>query len=151
MENVGIFLAICGHLKYFYPLWRPWMSPYLKGWINRCFPTRSDMFKQVQKAEKCVNLKARRSLPVQGCQIFLGTWYQNWKTCTKWTQNVSNGHDTSQMSIKYSKWQENTSPFSYFRPSKIYPNWDFWFENKPPGNPVPVPSQRQQTSTVARW
>jgi hypothetical protein len=21
------------------------------------------------------------------------------------------------------------------RPSKIYPNWDFWFENKPSGNP----------------
>jgi hypothetical protein len=20
-------------------------------------------------------------------------------------------------------------------PSKIYPNWDFWFENKPSGNP----------------
>jgi hypothetical protein len=20
--------------------------------------------------------------------------------------------------------------------SKIYPNWDFWFENKPSGNPV---------------
>jgi hypothetical protein len=24
------------------------------------------------------------------------------------------------------------SPFA--RPSKIYPNWDFWFENKPSGN-----------------
>jgi hypothetical protein len=21
-------------------------------------------------------------------------------------------------------------------PSKIYPNWDFWFENKPSGNPA---------------
>jgi hypothetical protein len=26
--------------------------------------------------------------------------------------------------------------FSVARPSKIYPNWDFWFENKPSGNPV---------------
>jgi hypothetical protein len=25
--------------------------------------------------------------------------------------------------------------FSLARPSKIYPNWDFWFENKPSGNP----------------
>jgi hypothetical protein len=25
--------------------------------------------------------------------------------------------------------------FSKARPSKIYPNWDFWFENKPSGNP----------------
>jgi hypothetical protein len=26
----------------------------------------------------------------QGCQIVLGTWYQNRKKCTKWTQNVAN-------------------------------------------------------------
>jgi hypothetical protein len=25
--------------------------------------------------------------------------------------------------------------FFIARPSKIYPNWDFWFENKPSGNP----------------
>jgi hypothetical protein len=25
--------------------------------------------------------------------------------------------------------------FSIAKPSKIYPNWDFWFENKPSGNP----------------
>jgi hypothetical protein len=31
------------------------------------------------------------------------------------------------MYVKYS--------FSILRPSKIYPNWDFWFENKPSGNP----------------
>jgi hypothetical protein len=23
---------------------------------------------------------------------------------------------------------------SIARPSKVYPNWDFWFENKPSGN-----------------
>jgi hypothetical protein len=40
----------------------------------------------------------------QGCQIFLGALYQNWKKCTKWTQNVPNGHKISQISIKYSKW-----------------------------------------------
>jgi hypothetical protein len=27
------------------------------------------------------------------------------------------------------------STFSNLRPSKIYPNWDFWLENKPSGNP----------------
>jgi hypothetical protein len=26
---------------------------------------------------------------------------------------------------------------SIARPSKIYPNLDFWFENKPSGNPAP--------------
>jgi hypothetical protein len=29
----------------------------------------------------------------------------------------------------------NSSAFSNLRPSKINPNWDFWFENKPSGNP----------------
>jgi hypothetical protein len=27
-------------------------------------------------------------------------------------------------------------PFFIPMPSKIYPNWDFWCENKPPGNLV---------------
>jgi hypothetical protein len=27
--------------------------------------------------------------------------------------------------------------------SKIYPNWDFWFENKPSGNPVDSPFKRE--------
>jgi hypothetical protein len=34
-----------------------------------------------------------------------------------------------QVSIKYAK-------SSIARPSKIYPNLDFWFENKPSGNPA---------------
>jgi hypothetical protein len=67
---------------------------------------------------------------------FFGTLYQirnkmyqmNTK-CTKWTQNVPNGHKISQMFIKYSKL------FSNLRPYKIYPNWDFWSENKLSGNP----------------
>jgi hypothetical protein len=37
----------------------------------------------------------------QGCQIFLGTQYQNRTKCTKGTQNVPNGHKISQMAIKY--------------------------------------------------
>jgi hypothetical protein len=43
-------------------------------------------------------------------------------------KNISNGRKIDQMVIKYSR-------FSITRPSKIYPNWDFWFENKPSGNP----------------
>jgi hypothetical protein len=27
--------------------------------------------------------------------------------------------------------------FSIPRPFKMYPNWEFWFENKPSGNPDP--------------
>jgi hypothetical protein len=30
---------------------------------------------------------------------------------------------------------ENIQSSSLARPSKIYPNFDFWFENKPSGNP----------------
>jgi hypothetical protein len=30
------------------------------------------------------------------------------------------------------------------RPSKIYPNWDFWFETKPSGNPASISSPAQK-------
>jgi hypothetical protein len=32
------------------------------------------------------------------------------------------------------------------RPSKIYPNWDFWFENIPSGNPAPDMGTNQKRS-----
>jgi hypothetical protein len=40
------------------------------------------------------------------------------------------------MAVIYSKWPKNIPNFSIPRPSKIYPNWDFWFESKPSGNPA---------------
>jgi hypothetical protein len=48
---------------------------------------------------------------------------------------LPNGHNHHQMLIIYSKWPQNTPTFSIPRPSKIYPNWDFWFEKIPSGNP----------------
>jgi hypothetical protein len=54
----------------------------------------------------------------------------------KCPKNIPNGHKISQMSVKYSKWPYNISTFSHPRPSKICPNWYFWFENEPSGNPV---------------
>jgi hypothetical protein len=68
------------------------------------------------------------------------TWYmipKDRKKCTKWTLNVRIGPKISQRSVKCSQWPSNISTFSHPRPSKIYPNWDFWFENKPSGNPGP--------------
>jgi hypothetical protein len=61
----------------------------------------------------------------QGCQIFSG-------------KNVPNEHKMYQMVIKYPKWPYNIIIYyiSNLRPSKIYPNWDFWSENKPSGNPA---------------
>jgi hypothetical protein len=53
----------------------------------------------------------------------------------QWTQNVPNGHKIPQISVQYSNWPLNILTFSNLRHSKIYPNWDFWFENKPSGNP----------------
>jgi hypothetical protein len=40
-----------------------------------------------------------------------------------------------QMDKIFSKRPKNIPTFSIPRPSKIYPSWDFWFENKPSGNP----------------
>jgi hypothetical protein len=40
-------------------------------------------------------------------------------------------HDT-----KTGKKDQMNTTVSNLRTSKIYPNWDFWFENKPSGNPA---------------
>jgi hypothetical protein len=48
-------------------------------------------------------------------------------------------HQKSKMTIKFTKWVLNIpSRHKMYRqsPSKIYPNWDFWYANKPPGNPA---------------
>jgi hypothetical protein len=55
---------------------------------------------------------------------------------TKRTQNVPYDHKISQLSVKHSKWPSNMSTFSNPRPSKIYPNWNFWVENEPSANPI---------------
>jgi hypothetical protein len=39
----------------------------------------------------------------QGCQIFLGTTYQNGKKSTKCLQNLPNGHKLYQNVVKYTK------------------------------------------------
>jgi hypothetical protein len=46
-------------------------------------------------------------------------------------KNIPNDQQIYQMAIKHPK--RPTS--SIARPSKIYPNWNFWFENAPSGNP----------------
>jgi hypothetical protein len=66
---------------------------------------------------------------------FLRTTYQNGKKInqmtlkfSKWPKSIANCRIIDRMAIKYT-----TS--SFVNPSKIYPNWDFWFEKMPPGNP----------------
>jgi hypothetical protein len=43
-----------------------------------------------------------------------------------------------QMGVMYSKWLYNISNFTFQGPPKIYPNYDFWFENIPSGNPARI-------------
>jgi hypothetical protein len=69
---------------------------------------------------------------LQSGQVFLDTWYQNVPNQHKKVPNVLSISTLSlpkvfPMSINYFN-------ISNLRPSKIYPNWDFWFENKPSGN-----------------
>jgi hypothetical protein len=82
-----------------------------------------------------------------GLPDFLGKTYQNGKNvpkrekCSKTgkmfqngksvPQNVPNNHKMYKMAVC----MYNIPPSSIARPSKIYPNWYFWFENMPSGNP----------------
>jgi hypothetical protein len=47
-----------------------------------------------------------------------------------------------QIYIKYSQWTQNIATIYNLRPSKIYSNCHFWFENKPSGDP----EQQQELS-----
>jgi hypothetical protein len=67
--------------------------------------------------------------------------YQNGK-------NVPNDHKLYQTAINYPKWSKNITTFSITRPSKIYPKWDFLFENKPSGNPAANEGEREKELIV---
>jgi hypothetical protein len=71
---------------------------------------------------------------LQGCQIDLGLWYQNRKKCTRWTQNVPNGHKNPKCQYIFPMVINYIHIFQSKALSKIYPKWDFCFENKPSGN-----------------
>jgi hypothetical protein len=72
-----------------------------------------------------------------GLPDFIGKPYQNWKNGknTKWPQNVPNSQKIYQLAVKYYKCTYNIATFSIPKPSKIYTDWDFWFENIPSSNP----------------
>jgi hypothetical protein len=54
------------------------------------------------------------------------------------------------MAIKYYKWSLNKPIFTIQRPSKIYPKLDFWFENKPSGNPASETNAAIKLSTIKK-
>jgi hypothetical protein len=51
------------------------------------------------------------------------------------------------MTGKLIKWPQNIPTYSTSRLSKIYPNWYFWFENIPSGNPGPNPETEARGAT----
>jgi hypothetical protein len=67
----------------------------------------------------------------------------SWYMIQKLGKIVTNENKTYQMVIKHPKCPYNISSghkiyqrLSKQKPFKIYPNCDFWFENKPSGNPA---------------
>jgi hypothetical protein len=60
----------------------------------------------------------------------ISKWANIPKMTTKYTKwPYVNGSKIDQMVIKFANIFKT-------RHSKIYPNWDLWFENKPSGNPA---------------
>jgi hypothetical protein len=87
-----------------------------------------------------------RSTGKQGCQIFLGTAYQNRGKYlyqmitkhTKWPSHiyVSIWKNVYQMAVKYTICPLTVIVSSIAKPYKIYPNLDLSFETIPSGNPA---------------
>jgi hypothetical protein len=74
---------------------------------------------------------------IKGCQIFLVTTYQRVENIPHHSKAYLHRYT---LAIKYVKGQKypndkNITTFSIPKPSKIFPNWDFWYENIPSGNP----------------
>jgi hypothetical protein len=62
----------------------------------------------------------------------------SWNNVPNLGKNIPNDYKITKMYpviVQYSKWPVYITTFSIPRSSKIYPNWDFWFEKKPFGNP----------------
>jgi hypothetical protein len=68
----------------------------------------------------------------QGCQILISTTYQNGEKINQVTINIPNVQKIYQ---NVQKIYPNIPTSSIGSPSKIYPNYDFWFEKMPSGNP----------------
>jgi hypothetical protein len=83
----------------------------------------------------------------RAARFFLGKTNQNGEKYTKRTQYIPNCHKIYLMDGKFTQWPQNMPTSSVARPSKIFPNWDFRFENIPSGNPVHI---EEKTNSVYR-
>jgi hypothetical protein len=66
---------------------------------------------------------------------FFGAIDQNGKKITKWRRTITSGREPYQKVVKRSEWPLNIPTMTIPRLFKTFPNWDFWFENIPSGNP----------------
>jgi hypothetical protein len=67
---------------------------------------------------------------------FCLTQYTKTREIYQITTTLSYGLKVFQMAVQYYKWPWKITTFSILSPFKMYPNWDFWFANKPSGRPV---------------
>jgi hypothetical protein len=70
----------------------------------------------------------------QGCQIFLGTTYQNGDKYTKCTK-----YKIYHLAVKETKLPLKIPTSSIARPSKFYPDWGFGIKNIPSTNTALYP------------
>jgi hypothetical protein len=96
-------------------------------------------------AEKSLDLVSKTGLPDFSLSKHtkMGKIYQRTTKYTKRTYVCT----LYQFALKCAKWSQNIQTVSSQRPSKIYPNRDFWFENKPSGKP----GRKPQKTSVTLW
>jgi hypothetical protein len=71
-------------------------------------------------------------LKFQGCQIFLGTTYQNGKKYTKLPQNVPDGHTMYHFAAKQTKWSLINANIFHRKAFQNLPKYGFFgFESIP--------------------
>jgi hypothetical protein len=82
-----------------------------------------------------VYVRSSLHIPIRVARFFTDQIYQNGKNISKYHKLHQTTKTIYQMAVNYTKWPKNIPTFSIPRPSKLYPNWDFWSKNKPSGNP----------------
>jgi hypothetical protein len=70
-----------------------------------------------------------------GCQIFLGTIYQNGEIYTKLLENIPNVHKIYEMGRKIDQMSIKYIYMFHCKTLQNVPKLQFWSENKPSGNP----------------
>jgi hypothetical protein len=75
--------------------------------------------------------------------------YKNGKKYAKLPRNIPKCDKIYKMAVKF-QIAIKIPNISIPRPSKIFPNWDFWFENKSSGNPGPESSLQFQNTKMSR-